>query len=87
MFVIRSQAIGCAANVLRVKRTDPPIELEPKSVFSWKIVGLFALGWVIALVALIELRWPMLRILMPLLAVMLLAYLTVCTVLFLKNRK
>lgn len=70
-----------------MKRTDPPIDLEPKNPFSWKVFGLFLLGWAIACLALIELRSPMLRLLMPLIAVILVGYLAVCTVLFLKNRK
>lgn len=70
-----------------MKRADPPIELEPKSPFSWKVVACFLVAWVVALVMVIELRSPMLRILMPVIGVLLVVYLTVCTLLFLKNRK
>ncbi len=70
-----------------MKRADPPIELEPKNPFSWKILGAFLLAWVLALAAVIELRSPMLRIIMPVIGVLLVVYLTICTVLFLKNRK
>lgn len=69
------------------KREDPVIELEPRNPFSWKIVIAFVVAWLIALAAMIQLKLPVLRLLLPLLAVLLVIYLATCTILLLKNRR
>ncbi|MFH1496907.1 MAG: hypothetical protein ABII82_03680 [Verrucomicrobiota bacterium] len=70
-----------------MKRAERPIELEPRYPISWKVVGIMVLAWVLTLVAVVGLRMRMLIILMPVIGVLLVVYLTVCTVIFLKNRK
>jgi len=68
-------------------KRDPAIELEPRNPFSWKVVIAFVVAWLIALVAMIELKLAVLRLLLPLLAVLLVIYLATCTILILKNRR
>ncbi len=68
-------------------KRDPSIELEPRNPFSWKVVIAFVVAWLIALVAMIELKLAVLRLLLPLLAVLLVIYLATCTILILKNRR
>jgi hypothetical protein len=68
-------------------KRDPIIELEPRNPFSWKIVIAFVVAWLIALAAMIELRLPVLRLVLPLLAMLLVIYLAACTILLLKNRR
>jgi hypothetical protein len=65
----------------------PVIELEPRNPFSWKIVIGFLVAWLIALVAMIQLKLTVLRLLLPLLAMLLVIYLATCTILLLKNRR
>lgn len=69
------------------KNDDPVIELEPKNPFSWKVVAAFVVAWLVVLAAMIELKLSVLRLILPLLAVLLVIYLAVCTVLLLKNRR
>lgn len=68
-------------------KRDPVIELEPRNPFSWKIVIAFIVAWLIALAAMIQLKLTVLRLLLPLLAVLLVIYLATCTILLLKNRR
>jgi hypothetical protein len=68
-------------------KRDPVIELEPRNLFSWKVVIAFIVAWVIALVAMIQLKLTVLRLVLPLLAVLLVIYLATCTILLLKNRR
>lgn len=68
-------------------KRDPVIELEPRNPFSWKIVIAFVVAWLIALAAMIQLKLTVLRLLLPLLAVLLVIYLATCTILLLKNRR
>jgi hypothetical protein len=68
-------------------KRDSVIELEPRNPFSWKIVIAFVVAWLIALAAMIELRLPVLRLVLPLLAMLLVIYLAACTILLLKNRR
>ena len=68
-------------------KRDPVIELEPRNPFSWKVVIAFIVAWLIVLVAMIELKLTVLRLLLPLLAVLLVIYLATCTILILKNRR
>lgn len=69
------------------KREHPVIELEPRNPFSWKIVIAFVVAWLVALAAMIQLKLTVLRLLLPLLAVLLVIYLATCTILLLKNRR
>lgn len=68
-------------------KNDPVIDLEPRNPFSWKIVAAFVVAWLLVLAAMIELKLSVLRLVLPLLAVLLVVYLAVCTVLLLKNRR
>jgi hypothetical protein len=68
-------------------KRDPIIELEPRNPFSWKIVAAFLVAWLVVLGAMILLKLTVLRLLLPLLAVLLVVYLAVCTILLLKNRR
>jgi hypothetical protein len=68
-------------------KRDPIIELEPRNPFSWKIVVAFLIAWVCVLAAMIQLKLTVLRLLLPLLAVLLIVYLAVCTIILLKNRR
>ena len=68
-------------------KRDPVIELEPRNLLSWKVVIAFIVAWVIALVAMIQLKLTVLRLVLPLLAVLLVIYLATCTILLLKNRR
>lgn len=68
-------------------KRDPIIELEPRNPFSWKVVIAVVVAWLLVLVAMIELKLAVLRLLLPLLALFLLIYLAVCTLLLLKNRR
>jgi hypothetical protein len=66
---------------------DPIIELEPRGPFSWRIVAVMVGAWLLALVAVMILKSAMLRLLLPLIALLFVVYLTVCTLYYLKNRK
>ncbi len=68
-------------------KRDPVIELEPRNPFSWKVVIAFVVAWLLVLIAMIELKLAVLRLLLPLLAVLLVIYLAACTILILKNRR
>jgi ABC-type uncharacterized transport system permease subunit len=68
-------------------KRDPIIDLEPRNPFSWKVVIAFVVAWLLALAAMIELKLTVLRLLLPLLAMLLVIYLATCTILLLKNRR
>jgi hypothetical protein len=70
-----------------MSKRDPIIELEPRNPFSWKIVAAALVAWVLIFAAMIELKLTVLRLLLPLLAMLLVIYLAVCTVYLLKNRR
>jgi hypothetical protein len=68
-------------------KRDPIIELEPRNSFSWKVVIALLVAWLIAFVAMIQLKLTVLRLVLPLLALLLVIYLATCTILLLKNRR
>lgn len=67
--------------------SDPVIELTPKNPFSWKIVALFVVAWIVVFAMVFELKATMIRLLLPVIALVFLVYLAVCTIYLIKNRK
>lgn len=67
----------------------PPdiIELEPKQPFSWKIVVCLLVTWLAVLALAFYLKARIIFLLLPLIAVIILGYIVVGTILFLKNRR
>ncbi|MCW5547417.1 MAG: hypothetical protein KIT44_00485 [Opitutaceae bacterium] len=66
---------------------DPVIELTPKNPFSWKIVALFVVAWVVVFALVYQLKSGMIRLLLPLIALIFLVYLVICTLYLIKHRK
>jgi membrane-bound acyltransferase YfiQ involved in biofilm formation len=66
---------------------DPVIELTPKNPFSWKIVALFVVAWVVVFTLVYQLKSGMIRLLLPLIALIFLVYLVICTLYLIKHRK
>ncbi len=66
---------------------DPVIELEPKNPFSWKIVAMFFVAWLVVFGLMYQLKSGMIRLLLPLIAIIFLIYLVICTLYLVKNRK
>ena len=68
---------------------DPVIELEPrqKGPFRWPVFLAIVIAWIVLLVLAIELKSSMLRMLWPLLLIILVIYLAVCTFAVLRSRK
>ncbi len=66
---------------------EPVIELTPKNPFSWKIVALFVVAWVVVFALVYQLKSGMIRLLLPVIALVFLIYLVVCTLYLIKNRK
>jgi len=66
---------------------DPVIELEPKNPFSWKIVAMFLVAWLVVFGLIYQLKSGMIRLLLPLIAIIFLIYLVICTLYLVKNRK
>ena len=67
--------------------SDPVIELTTKNPFSWKIVAAFVVAWVVVFAFFFELKSGTIRLLLPLIGLIFLVYLVVCTIYLLKNRK
>ena len=70
------------------KRQPEVIEYVPKNrpVFNWKVVLVLMLLWVAMVVAMVFVKAPMFRIIWPIIAVLLVGYLLICTVVFLRRR-
>ena len=66
---------------------EPVIELEPRNPFSWKVVVAFLGAWLVVLMLALFLKNNMLRLLLPVIGVLLVVYVGVCTLLFLRNRQ
>ncbi|MCF7687732.1 MAG: hypothetical protein K9M98_10685 [Cephaloticoccus sp.] len=66
---------------------EPVIELTPKNPFSWKIVAMFVIAWVVVFAVIFELKSGMIRLLLPVIGLVFLVYLVFCTIYLLKNRK
>jgi hypothetical protein len=68
---------------------DPVIELEPKrgSPFQWPVFLSLIAAWVVILVLAVQLKSNLLRMLWPVLLLILLVYLAVCTFTILRSRK
>lgn len=70
-----------------MSKPEPIIDLEPRSLFSWRIVLAFVGAWVLALGAALLMKSAMVRLLMPLIATVFVVYVGACTLIFIKNRK
>jgi len=66
---------------------EPVIELTPKNPFSWKIVAMFIIAWVVVFAMVYALKGGMIRLLLPVIGLVFLVYLVFCTIYLLKNRK
>ena len=66
---------------------DPVIELTPKNPFSWKIVALFVVAWIVVFALVYELKSATIRLLLPVIGLVFLIYLALCTLYLIKNRK
>lgn len=67
--------------------SEPVIELTPKNPFSWKVIILFVIAWLVVLGLVVEMKSGTLRLLLPAIAVLFVVYLTVCTIILLKRKK
>jgi len=74
-------------HIEHMSEEDPVIELEPKNPFSWKIVAMFLVAWLVVFGLMYELKSGMIRLLLPLIAIIFLVYLVICTLYLIKNRK
>ncbi|MFZ9681765.1 MAG: hypothetical protein ACO3DQ_00960 [Cephaloticoccus sp.] len=66
---------------------DPVIELTPKNPFSWKVVAMFIVAWAVVFALVYLLKSATIRLLLPVIAIVFLVYLVVCTIILIKNRK
>lgn len=66
---------------------EPVIELTPKNPFSWKIVAMFVVAWVVVFALVYALKGGMIRLLLPVISLIFLVYLVVCTIYLLRKRK
>ncbi|MFM1851028.1 MAG: hypothetical protein RIS54_712 [Verrucomicrobiota bacterium] len=66
---------------------DPVIELTPKNPFSWKVVAMFVIAWAVVFALVYELKSTTIRLLLPVIGLVFLVYLVVCTIYLIKNRK
>lgn len=66
---------------------DPVIELTPKNPFSWKVVAMFIIAWAVVFALVYELKSTTIRLLLPVIGLVFLVYLVVCTIYLIKNRK
>ncbi len=66
---------------------DPVIELTPKNPFSWKVVAMFVIAWAVVFALVYELKSTTIRLLLPVIGIVFLVYLVVCTIYLIKNRK
>lgn len=64
----------------------PVIDLEPRSPFSWRVVVAILGAWLVVLGLAWFLKSNLLRLMLPAIALLLVVYLGVCTLLLLKNR-
>jgi membrane-bound acyltransferase YfiQ involved in biofilm formation len=64
----------------------PVIDLEPRNPFSWRVVVAFVVSWLVVLALALFLKSNLLRLLLPVISLLLVVYLGVCTLLLLKNR-
>jgi membrane-bound acyltransferase YfiQ involved in biofilm formation len=70
-----------------MSENEPVIELTPRNPFSWKIVALFVLAWAVVFALVYELKSGLIRLLLPVIAIVFLVYLVICTLYLIKNRK
>ncbi len=70
-----------------MSENEPVIELTPRNPFSWKIVALFVLAWAVVFALVYELKSGIIRLLLPVIAIVFLVYLVICTLYLIKNRK
>ena len=69
-------------------RQPKVIEYVPKNrpVFKWKVILVLLLLWVAVVVAMVFIKAPMFRMIWPIIAVVLVSYLLLCTVAFLRRK-
>jgi hypothetical protein len=69
-------------------RQPKVIEYVPKNrpVFNWKVILVLLVLWVAAVVAMVFVKAPMFRIIWPIIAVVLVGYLLLCTVALLRRK-
>ena len=70
-----------------MSENEPVIELTPRNPFSWKIVALFVLACAVVFALVYELKSGIIRLLLPVIAIVFLVYLVICTLYLIKNRK
>ena len=70
------------------QRQPQVMEFVPKgrSIFNWKVVSLLLLLWAAVVVGTIFLKAPLLRIIWPIIVLVLIGYLLICTVVALRRR-
>lgn len=68
--------------------TFASMSLKSSGKFApWKAALALLVAWLGAFVAMIELKLTVLRLVLPLVALLIVIYLATCTILFLKNRR
>ena len=55
-------------------------------MFNWKVILVLLLLWVAVVMAMVFVKAPMFRIIWPIIAVLLVGYLLICTVVFLRRK-
>ena len=80
--------LGAAMSSNDQKRQPEVIEYVPKNrpVFNWKVILVLLLLWVAVVVAMIFVKAPMFRIIWPIIAVVLVGYLLICTAASLRRK-
>ena len=80
--------LGAAMSSNDQKRQPEVIEYVPNNrpVFNWKVILVLLLLWVAVVVAMVFVKAPMFRIIWPIIAVVLVGYLLICTVVSLRRR-
>ncbi len=80
--------LGAAMSSNDQKLQPEVIEYVPKNrpVFNWKVILVLLLLWVAVVVAMVFVKAPMFRIIWPIIAVVLVGYLLICTVAFLRRK-
>ncbi len=80
--------LGAAMSTNDQKRQPDVIEYVPKNrpVFNWKVILVLLLLWVAVVVAMVFVKAPMFRVIWPIIAVVLIGYLLICTVASLLRR-
>ena len=80
--------LGTAMSSNDQKHQPEVIEYVPKNrpMFNWKVILVLLLLWVAVLLAMVFVKAPMFRIIWPIIAVVLVGYLLICTVASLRRK-